>query len=196
MSSSQIQTRTRILQSTWKLLEANPPKGVRMSDIAKDAGLSRQALYLHFPTRSELLVATTLHVDDVLKVEGRLQSSREAKNGIERLNAYVEAWGNYIPEIYGVGRALMAVQDTDDAARLAWSGRMLALREGCLAAVKQLKQDGDLLPELSTKQATDMFWGLLSVRMWEHYIHDCKWSQKRYIDVTQKMVKQVLLGHA
>lgn len=35
-----------------------------------------------------------------------------------------------------------------------------------------------------------------AVRMWEPYIHDCKWSQKRYIDVTQKMAKQILLGHA
>lgn len=196
MSSEQMKTRTRILMSTQKLLETHPTKGVRMSDIAKDAGLSRQALYLHFPTRSELLIATTLYLDETLNVDQRLTASRSAEKGEERLRLYVEAWGNYIPEIYSVGRALMAVQDTDDAAKLAWEGRMHAVREGCLAVVKQLKDEGNLVPELSTKQATDILWGLLSVRMWEHYIQNCKWSQKRYIEVTHQMARQVLLGHS
>lgn len=196
MSSDQIKTRTRILVSTQKLLETNPTKAVRMSDIAKDAGLSRQALYLHFPTRSELLIATTRYLDEILNVDQRLVLSRAAEKGTDRLRLYIEAWGNYIPEIYSVGRALMAVQDTDDAAKAAWEGRMQAVREGCLAVVKQLKEDGDLVPELSTKQATDVLWGLVSVRMWEHYIQSCKWSQKRYIEVTHQMARQVLLGHA
>jgi AcrR family transcriptional regulator len=40
-----------------------------MSDIAKAAGLSRQAVYLHFPNRAELLISATKHLDE--KVDRR-----------------------------------------------------------------------------------------------------------------------------
>jgi AcrR family transcriptional regulator len=79
MSSEKISTKTRILDTTWKLLEARD-KNTRMSDIAKAVGISRQALYLHFPTRAALLIATTRHVDYVKNVDSRLEASRACAN--------------------------------------------------------------------------------------------------------------------
>jgi AcrR family transcriptional regulator len=76
MSSNNIETRTRILDAAWKLLETGQGSGVRMSDIAKTAGISRQAVYLHFPTRAELLIATTRHLDVVKDVDARLMATR------------------------------------------------------------------------------------------------------------------------
>ncbi|MBL4878008.1 MAG: helix-turn-helix transcriptional regulator, partial [Hyphomonas sp.] len=55
MSSENLETREKIMRATWKLLEESGGSGVRMSDIAKAAGISRQAVYLHFPTRADLL---------------------------------------------------------------------------------------------------------------------------------------------
>ena len=97
MSSPTSETRVRILNATWKLLEASQGSGVRMSDIAKIAGISRQAVYLHFPNRAELLIATTRHLDEVKSVDARLMVSRNAITGLARLEAFIEAWGNYIP---------------------------------------------------------------------------------------------------
>ena len=164
-----------------------------MTDIAKEAGVSRQALYLHFPTRSELLVATTLYIDDVKDVDARLARSRSAKTGTERLDAFIEAWGNYIPEIYGVGKALMSMQDTDDAAKLAWGGRMQAVRHGCRAAIDALERDGRLTPEHSPAHATDILWTLLSVRAWEHLTIDCGWPQPLYIEKTKLLARRTLV---
>ena len=61
MSTKNPDTRTRALKAAWKLLEEGG-SSVRMADIAKAAGISRQAVYLHFPTRAELLVAVTRHL--------------------------------------------------------------------------------------------------------------------------------------
>jgi AcrR family transcriptional regulator len=58
MSRENLETRIRILNSAWKLLVGSHASAVRMSDIAKQTGISRQAVYLHFPTRAELLIAT------------------------------------------------------------------------------------------------------------------------------------------
>ena len=193
MSSGNPETRKRILDSAWTLLEAAKGREVRMSDIAKAAGVSRQALYLHFPARSDLLVATTLHIDLVKNVDGRLARSRSAKTGTERLSAFIEAWGNYIPEIYGVAKALMAMSETDDAAKLAWDGRMQAVRHGCRAAIDALERDGRLTPAHSTELATDILWALLSVRTWEQLTVDCCWPQQLYIDKTQVLARQMLV---
>ena len=76
MSSDNSKTRTRILQAALKLLEASQGQGVRMADIAKQAGVSRQAVYLHFSTRAELLIATTLYLDEVKGSDARLAASR------------------------------------------------------------------------------------------------------------------------
>ena len=104
MSSESIETRTRILETTVRMLEEHGGRGVRMGDIAKAAGISRQAVYLHFASRAELLVAATRYLDEILDVDARLAPSRAATSGVERLALYIECWGSYIPEIYGVAK--------------------------------------------------------------------------------------------
>ncbi|MHA1188877.1 MAG: TetR/AcrR family transcriptional regulator [Alphaproteobacteria bacterium] len=197
MSSNKIDTRERILRSALELLETGNPDSVRMSDIAKRAGVSRQALYLHFPNRADLLIATTRYLDAVKDVDARLAPSRSAKSGIARLDAFVEAWGSYIPEIQGVINALMAMKDTDKEARAAWDDRMQAVRQGCAAAVKALKKDQTLATGLNVSAATDMLWTLLSVQNWEQLTADCGWSQTQYLKQMKRAARKLLVdpGH-
>lgn len=189
-----METRTRILNATWKLLEAHQGKGVRMGDIAREAGISRQAVYLHFPTRAELLIATTRYLDDIKGVEQRLATSREATKGVQRLDAFIDAWGNYIPEIHGIARALLAMKDADEAAELAWNDRMQAVRHGCVAAINAIDNDGTLAPDLPVKQAADILWTLLSVRNWEQLTQDCGQSQAQYIATMKRTAHLALLN--
>ena len=102
MSSKEIDTKTRILEATWQLLEEHRGQGVNMSDIARAAGISRQAVYLHFTSRTELMIATMNYVDEVKGLDERLNLFNSAKTGIELLDTCVDVWGNYIPEIYGL----------------------------------------------------------------------------------------------
>ena len=77
-------------------------------------------------------------------------------SGLERLEAYVEAWGNYIPEIYGVANALIVMGASENEARLAWNGRLAAVREGCEAVVAALSREGRLSDRLSPPEAIDV----------------------------------------
>lgn len=192
MSSDSSDTRTRILDCTWNLLESGDKK-VRMSDIAKAAGISRQALYLHFPTRAELLVAATRHIDSVKNVDARLAASRAATSGRERLVAFISAWCGYIPEIHGVSVALRALRASDAEAAAAWDNRMEAVRHGCAAAVRALAADKMLRPDLNEKAATDLLWTLLSVENWEHLVRDCGWSQSDYESLIKRLAGAALL---
>lgn len=55
-----------------------------MGDIAAAAGISRQAVYLHIASRTELLVATTRYLDEALEADTRLAPSRATNTGVER----------------------------------------------------------------------------------------------------------------
>lgn len=163
-----------------------------MSDIAKKAGVSRQAVYLHFPSRAELLVETTRYLDVVYKIQDQLHASRNAKTGEERLEAWIEVWGNYIPKIYGVGRALMNMAD-DAEAQAAWDDRMNAVRSGCVAAIADISRDGRLNPAFGEQIASDLLWTLLSVRIWEQLTKKCGWTQKAYIDHVKQAARAMLV---
>ena len=193
MSSENIETRSKILEATVRMLETHGGRGVRMADIAKDAGISRQAVYLHFASRAELLDATTKYLDEKLDLNSRLAPSRNAGSGTERLALYVEFWGNYIPEIYGVAKALLLVLDTDEAAAAAWHDRMLALRDGCRAAIDVLHLEGKLATQWSQDSATDILWTFLSVGNWESFTAGCGWSNQQYIDRMKLLAGQTLL---
>lgn len=185
-----METRTRILEAALRLLEQPGRPEVRMRDIAESAGISRQAVYLHFASRAELLVATTRYVDQIRGLDERLRRSREAVSGIERLDAFVEFWGRYIPEIYGVAKALRVARQTDEAAATAWSDRMSAVREGCRAVIEALQRDKMLAPGWNCDEATDLFWTLLSVGNWEQLTVERGWSTDRYIDRMKKLAKR------
>ncbi|WP_370337040.1 TetR/AcrR family transcriptional regulator [Parvularcula marina] len=195
MSSDDLNpTRKKILDATWKLLEANPARVVPMSEIAKTSGISRQAVYLHFPTRAELLIAVTRYTGDQLKVDELLAPSRAAETGEARLAAYIDFWATFIPQIYGVMKALLVMRDSDEAARAAWDDRMAAFREGCEAAVKALKRDGQLRAGLTVPVATDLLWTWMSVRNWENLTIDCGWPQSRYRKLMQETARQLLMA--
>ncbi|VAW70081.1 Transcriptional regulator, AcrR family [hydrothermal vent metagenome] len=193
MSSKNSETRNRILDAAWALLEARQGQGVRMSDIAKQAGISRQAVYLHFSNRSELLIATTRYIDEVKAVDTRLELSRRAKTGVARIDAYIDAWSDYIPEIYGVAKALLAMKDSDEAAEMAWNDRMQAFRQGCEVAIEALDREGALAPEYTVQQATDILWTLLSVRNWEQFTIECGWSRKKYNERIKRLLHRILV---
>jgi AcrR family transcriptional regulator len=82
MSSGGPETRTKIMEATRELVEQSQGKTIRLEDIAKRAGVSRQAIYLHFGSRVGLMVATVQYVDETEGFFERTRHVREAENGL------------------------------------------------------------------------------------------------------------------
>ncbi|OGN94264.1 MAG: hypothetical protein A2Z71_10775 [Chloroflexi bacterium RBG_13_50_21] len=182
MSSDESETKKRILNETWRLLERKRGLGVRLEDVAQAVGISRQAIYLHFHSRAELLIATARHVDQMHGTDQHLAEFRQAIGGRETLQAFVDFWGNYIPEIVGLAKALMAAREGDKAAAAAWDDRMDALGEGCRCVVECLEREHLLAPWWTVPDAVDMMLGMLSVTMWEYLTVERGWSQSQYLE--------------
>jgi AcrR family transcriptional regulator len=189
-------TRTRILEATRRLMEERRGRGVRMSDVAEAAGVSRQAVYLHFASRAELMVATVRYGDRMLGLEERRRRFRAARGGVELLEAYVDFWCNYIPEIYGVARALLEARESDEAAAAAWDDRIDAVRASCRDIIEALHRDGMLASEWSFEEATDLLWTMLSIRNWESLTIECGWSQGQYVDRVRELARRTFVRGA
>ena len=180
MSTTHESTRDRLLSATLALLQDGSGSAVRMSDIARKAGISRQALYAHFPSRADLLAAATHRLDDQLNSDSRLAASRAAPTGKARLDAFVEAWTGYVPMIYGPARAFLDMERSDAEAYEVWQKRMDDMWEGCEAAIQALARDGDLTSAFPPETATDLLWTLLTVPNWENLTQRRDWSQSDY----------------
>ncbi len=196
MSRIQKETREKILQTTWSLLEDHPGQVIRLEDIARAAGVSRQAVYLHFGSRAELFIATARYVDEVHHLAEhiqRIQQACETGGGVAGIREIIAFWGSYLPEIYKPSKALLALRETDEAAAAAWSDRMAGFYQGCLSTIQQVAQEGLLAPAWTIEMATEFFWALLSIEVWERLTIEHGWSQAHYIEHMQRAVEAALL---
>jgi AcrR family transcriptional regulator len=193
MSSEDSNTRQRILAETWRLVEQHLGRSVRISDIARAAGISRQAVYLHFNSRTELLVATVRYVDQVHGLDDRLAGLRSAVDGVETLQLFVDFWGSYIPEIYGLARALLVARETDPAAAAAWEDRMKALREGCRCVIECLEREQLLVQGWNIAEGADFLYGMLSVSIWENLTIERGWTKSQYLTRMHEVLRRIFV---
>jgi len=194
-SDAEIDTKTRILQAVWQLMEERRGQGVSMGEIARATGISRQAVYLHYPSRTELVVATINYVDEVKGLDARLAQLDSASTGIELLDMSVEVWGNYIPEIYGLAKAMMLTRDSDEAMATAWEGCMACLHDAGKAVVEMLAREGKLTTVWTKAEAIDLINTLLSISHWEQLTLESGWTNKQYVERMKRLLRQVLLKH-
>jgi len=58
-------TRRRICEAALRLIVKRRGAAVTLAEVARAARVSRQALYLHFADRAELLLALVRYADDI-----------------------------------------------------------------------------------------------------------------------------------
>ena len=175
-------------------MEQNQGQGVRMGDIAKAAGISRQAVYLHFENRTDLLIATIDYVDQIKGLDERLKVMATAKDSVDLLDKLIDVWGNYMPEIYGIAKALMVLRDQDEDHAAAWQGCMECLRGACRDVIKDLKSEKKLAVGWTVDAATEMLMVQLSFQTWEQLTIEEAWPQNQYIKRLKLMLKSTLVG--
>ena len=99
-------TRERILGNALDLIEATPDEVPSMSALARTTGISRQALYLHFPERASLLLALVEYVDEREDLHAEVERVQAAPDGPAQVRAWAEMQARRNPRIAAVARAL------------------------------------------------------------------------------------------
>jgi AcrR family transcriptional regulator len=151
-----------------------------MAQIAKAARVSRQAVYLHFADRAELMVALARHLDAEVGLPGEIQRIADTTSGAEQVEAMVSLQARTNPSLWAVARAVDAVRRTDPAADRAWQDRLGARLAGCRRIVARLESEGNLRAGLDASSAADLLWTITSLRTWEDLVLGRGWSPQKY----------------
>jgi AcrR family transcriptional regulator len=193
VSSGDPETRRRILDAARKLLESNPGANPSMGDVARQAGVSRQALYLHFADRASLLLEVSRLVDSTLRTPTRQRRVDEAPTARDALREAVALQAWLKPRLHGVASALDILRRTDPAARTAWQEREHARLDRCQQVIQRLHDEGDLADSWDIPSATRCFWAITSQRVWDDLVNDQGWSTTRYRTHITRLLETGLL---
>lgn len=189
-------TREAILEATFALLQKEGAAAVTMAAVAERAGCSRRALYLHFASRAELLVAMIHFADERFGHAAQLAPVREAKGPVERLRAFGGFLGRYHTKIAPAVRAIAAVRDTDDAARSAWEAAMAGWRRGAMDLARELEAEGLLNPRFAgAAEAADLLYALMSIDVLRVLVDERGWSAERYGATMGESFVALLVGN-
>jgi len=187
----------RILDAALTLITRRGDARVTMAQIAKAARVSRQAVYLHFADRADLMVALARHVDQSIGLPADIQRIAAAPSGAAMIEMQVSLQARLNPAVWAVARALDAVRRTDAAAERAWQDRLDDRLGGCRAVVARLEAEGNLRPGLDAAAASDLLWTMTSLRMWEDLVLARGWSPRRYQQhVTRLLLETLTRGGA
>lgn len=193
MSTRREQTHKKLLDAARYLLEESG-LDIRLEDVAKRAGVSRQAVYLHFKSRSGLLVELFELMDDILKYDvGSLID--KTPSGIELLQALVEQRVTYVSKIYPYASQLIANRAKDDGpGRAVYEDRQKARRNDYRLIVNHLKNGGYLADEWDINDAVEIVRVTLSIPNLQDLVIESGMSQKKYTELMTKTLVGALIN--
>jgi len=171
-----------ILEAALGLIAKRGGADVTMAEIAKAAKVSRQAVYLHFADRADLLVNLIRYTDQKRGLDEEIRKVEQAPTGAAQLRAMASLQARMNPGIWAQARAFEAVRRIDKAADRSWRDRLQHRLEGCRAIVARLQKEGALRTGLDPATAADLLWNITSLRTWEDLVLDRKWSARQYED--------------
>ena len=166
-----------------RILELNGDRIPSMSEIARAVGISRQALYLHFPSRPALLLALVEHVDEREGLAAAVADVNAAPDGPAQVRAWARMQATRNPRIAAVARALDASRHEDDAAAKAWRDRSGNRMRGARAIAERLRTEGRLHEDWSDEDAAVLLWELISFRVWDDVVCEAGVPPGRYVDL-------------
>lgn len=187
-------TRQRLLQLAWDRIAAQGHAALSLVDLAREAGVSRQTLYLLFGSRAGLLLAMVEHRDAQSAAVPELARARAAMAPREAFEPYLRAWFDYLPQIFPVARALAAATEAGDSdARDAWDSRMKLLRAGLLQMTRALHDRGALRPGWTAATAADWIFAMTHVDQWQRLVVEARWKPKDAVDRLVATLRETLL---
>jgi len=175
-------TRSALLSAARSLLEQGGSDALSMTATAQSAGVSRRTVYLHFPTRTDLLVGLFDHVNETEGLAASLAPVWAAPDAVTALEEWARHLGRFHPRVRPVARAIARDRRNDPDAAAHWDVVTLDQRRACSRLARWLHDEHRLARPWTVASATDMLWALMSFDLLEELVIDCGWSTRRYTE--------------
>lgn len=173
-------TRAALLDAVRTLLEEGGPEVLTMTAIAERAGVTRRAVYLHFPSRADLLIGLFHHVNETEDLASSLRPVWAAPDSAAALEEWAGHIARYHPRILTVASAINRARRLDPDAEAHWQIVMRDQRSACRRLARWLHDEGRLAAPWTPRSAADMLWALMSFEVLEELTIDRRWSTQRY----------------
>jgi AcrR family transcriptional regulator len=185
-------TRRRILQAAWELLEQQGA-GVKLVDVADKAGVSRQTVYLHFGDRSGLLVALVDFIDVSLGAAQLRAHIHGGATGVESLQRWIQTMSWYTAKIDRVTQVLESSQYQDEALAAAWRNRMGRRQMHIRSIVERIAAEGRLAKGWSVDTAVELLYVVTMPGPWRELTRELGWTAEQYTQNLTRLVRSALL---
>ena len=194
-TSNSPSTRTRILVAARALLEEGG-FDVGMGDIARRAGISRQAVYLHFKSKVELLQQLTTWVEEQADLGTLLAPVFDAPDGESALKALLHAAAVFEPQIHALARATEQVRDRDPAVKAITADRMSRRLASMTAVVARIEAEGRLRPGWDVARAAAFVWMTTAPPSFHAMVVELGWTAEEWADATLKLLSDAFITPA
>jgi AcrR family transcriptional regulator len=187
-------TRTALLTAAREVVEHQGLDALTMAAVAERAGCSRRAVYLHFSTRTELLLALFSHVAEAEDLAGSLLPVRQATDAVTALTEWVNHLARYFPRIHAMAHAVDTMArcdpDADESRYFARSGQ----HDTASDLIAGLEREGRLAPGLTADAAADILFALSGLEVFERLTIDRRWSTDRYAQHLAAVLRATLVA--
>jgi len=187
-------TRAALLDAARAALETDGLAGLTMAAVAQRARVSRRAVYLHFASREDLLVALFHHVSETEDLAGSLQPVSDAPDAVSALEEWAAHLARFHTRIAAVSGAIERVRFTDPAAAAHWDLVTEDRHRICRDLAARLDGEGRLAAPWTVDSAADMLFALMSSGVLEALTVDRHWSPQRYRDHLALLFRSTFVG--
>ncbi len=189
-------TREALLDAARRMAEESGFETVTLAAVAERAGVSHRALYLHFGSRSELLVTLYRHLGEAEDLAASLERVWAAPGAVDALDEWAHHIARSHPRILTISRAIERARFTDPDAEALWDLTMRNWMASCRRLASWLERDGVLDPAWSQRTAADLLWTLMSWDVTERLVVSRRWSRRRYGEHLATMLRSTLVHAA
>jgi AcrR family transcriptional regulator len=155
--------------------------GAGLAAVAKKAGVSRQAIYLHFPSKAELLTALHQHIfaTDVAPATAR-HPITDTMTAWEALEATIAVDVEVAATVWRIHEALTMARRQHPEVEQTLRPREQERYDELLALGRRLEREGALPPTIDVPTFADMLWGLMNTGTYRNLVVERGWSVDRY----------------
>jgi AcrR family transcriptional regulator len=180
-SSGRPETRTQILEAARAMFEELGYHGAGLGVVAKRAGVSRQAIYLHFPSKAELLTALHLHIfaTDVVPAVER-HPIVDSMGALDALDATIAVDVEAVSEVWRIHEALTMARRQHPEVDQTLRPREKQRYDELVDLGHRLEREGGLPPGMGVDTVADLLWGLMNVGSYRALVIERGWSLDRY----------------
>ena len=155
--------------------------GAGLGAVAKKAGVSRQAIYLHFPSKVDLLAALHLHIydTDIVPVLKRHPISDDM-SALDALSTSIGRDVESIESVWRIHEALTVARRHHPEVEKTMRPREDQRYGELLGLAHRLQREGALPRNFRAASIADMLWGLLNIGTYRNLVIERGWSLDRY----------------